>query len=72
MEMSFEKQLKKKDTKVSKHNVVTDQHENINKKEKKIYAYHGNRTHRPKCLRLRIKCTNHHAREDISFYCELR
>ena len=70
MELSFEKPLKK-DTKVSKHYVVTEKHENDNKiRKKKDNSFHGDRTHWPKCLRLRSKCTNHHAREDVTFYCE--
>ena len=61
------KAVKRKDTKVSKHYVVTEKHENNNKNRKKIYACPGDRTHGPKCLRLRIKCTNHHAREVVMF-----
>ena len=69
----FGNKVKRKDTKVSKHYAVTGKHENNYKKEKQIfYAFQGDRTHGPKFLRLRIKCTNHHAREDVTFYCELR
>ena len=69
----FRKAVKRKDTKVSKHYVVTEKHENDNKeRKKKDNSFYGDRTHRPKCLRLRIKCTNHHARKDVTLYCELR
>ena len=64
--------VKRKDTKVSKYYVVTEKHEMIIKKRKKYNSFHGDRTHRPKCLRLRIKCANHHAREDVTLFCELR